>query len=238
VTGNTSDIIGASRAIVLKFKRIVGQEGPTVRPVSVFLFWGLLLTGVWGVTELLHKFVFHITTNSINPFAGTRHLYDLQCFSFRFSHLHHPSFFYEYSNTEPFMYPPIVALLYNFFYSFKLHSTIAFYACAVVPLLLMIFMVARALAYRSLSRTYILSFLGVVILCSYPFWFEYWLGNMEIFVFFLVALGVWAFFRGYGYLAAFCFGLAGAAKIFPLVYFGLLLAKKCIAKSSLASLRL
>ncbi len=42
----------------------------------------------------------------------------------------------------------------------------------------------------------------------------------------MAALGVWAFCKRRNYSAAACFGIAGALKIFPFVYVGLLLSKQ------------
>jgi 2-iminobutanoate/2-iminopropanoate deaminase len=61
---------------------------------------------------------------------------------------------------------------------------------------------------------------------SSPLLFEIKQGNIEIFICWLVAVGVWRIFRGGSYSAAACFGVAGSMKVFPLIYLGLLIAQK------------
>jgi hypothetical protein len=67
--------------------------------------------------------------------------------------------------------------------------------------------------------------LGVAI-TSYPYLFLLQRGNTEVFIWIIVSLGIWAFYRGHGTWAALCFGLATALKIYPLIFFGLFLPRR------------
>jgi hypothetical protein len=123
------------------------------------------------------------------------------------------------------MYPPLMAVVYKFFFGFG-HPIRMFYALTAGSVCAMGLLVARAINRCGVPLSVVAIFLGSVLLLSYPFWFECQLGNMEVYVFILIAGGVWAFFRGRGYTSAACFGLAASMKIFPFVYFGLSIAKK------------
>ncbi len=161
----------------------------------------------------------------MSPFYGLTHRYDLGCFRQRFYYFHSPAFFYNYPATETFMYPPLMAVLYKFFYFFHFQNR-WFYGLTEAAICLMMALLARNLRHRGLFAYRIGLLLGCTLLLSYPLYFENYLGNMEICVFIILAAGVWAFFYSRGYTAAACFGVAGALKIFPLVYVGLLLARK------------
>jgi hypothetical protein len=84
----------------------------------------------------------------------------------------------------------------------------------------------RSLVIRGVDRKATVLLISTAFLTSYPLWYELKQANMEIFVWCLVATGIWCFLSGRGSVAAVCFGVAGAMKIFPFVYLGLFLARK------------
>jgi hypothetical protein len=192
----------------------ITKIGTLPRPVQSFWMAHVFLVAIWAVAILFRWFVLHKGDDLMSPFFGTHHLYDLKCFWSRFSYFHSEAFFHH--GDEPFMYPPLMALVYKFFYHFgDIKMIPAFYSITMVLVGAMSMLVGRAMHRRGASPLVVTLFLGSVLLLSYPLWFEYQLGNMEICVFILVAAGVWAFLRGRGYTSAACFGLAAALKIFP-----------------------
>jgi Glycosyltransferase family 87 len=84
----------------------------------------------------------------------------------------------------------------------------------------------RELVKRGVAVAKAAGFVALSLVFAYPVWYDLKQGNIEICVWVMVALGVWAFCKGHGYSAAACFGVAGAMKLFPLVYLGLLLARR------------
>ena len=87
-------------------------------------------------------------------------------------------------------------------------------------------LLGRALILRGYSVRASLLLTGIALVCSYPLWFEFEQANMEIVTFLLVATGTGAFLSRRGYTAATLFGVAASAKIFPLIYLGLFLARR------------
>lgn len=61
---------------------------------------------------------------------------------------------------------------------------------------------------------------------SYPFHIAGWLLNLEILVWMVLALGIWAYVKERSWLAAICFGIDGERNFFPLIYLGRPLARK------------
>jgi hypothetical protein len=123
------------------------------------------------------------------------------------------------------MYPAPVAPLYGLVY--WLGGRVLYFEISLVAVMLA---VAALFAFSlrrqgtSLARSILIP-AGALVL-SYPAAFELRQGNMELFVFLLIALGVWMFVRGNLHTAAVCIGIAGAMKIFPFVYLGLYLARR------------
>jgi uncharacterized membrane protein len=69
-------------------------------------------------------------------------------------------------------------------------------------------------------------FLSSALLISYPFWFEYLLGNMEICIFLILAFAIIAFLRERWALSATLIGVAASMKLFPFVYLALFLSRR------------
>jgi hypothetical protein len=121
-------------------------------------------------------------------------------------------------------YPATLACLLEFFY--VLPWPLGIFLCAIV----LSFAVAGVLFGRALRRAGVpgagTALLLSVFVLSFPLWFELERANAEAAVWVVVSIGIWAFLRDRRYLAGICFGVAGTMKIFPLVFFGLLLSRK------------
>lgn len=141
-----------------------------------------------------------------------------------FDVFHTAAFFQPNEGRSGFAYPPLVAPLYRFFY--RQHHRISWY------LLLTAFLWAVLLGwvsqvYRAMPHSPRRN-LAVLLsgLLSYPAVFLLERGNLELFVWAAAAAGVFFFHRRRPSLAAVCFGLAAALKLFPIVLFGLFLGQK------------
>ncbi len=122
-------------------------------------------------------------------------------------------------------YPAPALMVYQFFYLFP-HPLLVFMATGVSMFVAAAVLLARALVRRGVARRSAYLFTGAALICSYPILFAMDQGNIEVYLWLLLALGVWAYMRGGWMLAATLFGVAASMKFYPAVYLGLLLAKK------------
>ena len=198
-------------------------------PKELQLFWivTLALGLLCAFSELTCYLLLHLRGVYSWPALPFYDSIDLRCFQRRFDHFHSPAFFSTaYDQGPAFGYPAPGALLYELFFGPHFHPYVLFYVLTLAGLGCLIFLLARAMYRQQVSgRTLALFFSSAVVL-SHPIWFEFLLANMEICIFLILAAGVLAFLRGRSYLAATLFAFAGSIKIFPLIYLGLLLAKK------------
>jgi hypothetical protein len=123
------------------------------------------------------------------------------------------------------MYPAPVALLYESFYASGWPVRF-FFLVTMISVLALAVLLGREMVRRGVDPGTILFFLSSAAVCSYPFWFEYLLGNMEICIFLIVAFGILAFLRGHFVMSATLIGIAASMKIFPFVYFALFLSRR------------
>ncbi len=168
----------------------------------------------------------HVPSPYDYPFLSRdESFWDFILFTGKFQHFHLPEFF----TVDPgmtFLYPAPIAVLYEIFFRFGNLALPLFLLFILECFLSAGFLLHRALIRRGVSPHQSTAFLASSLLFSYPLWFDFKQGNIEIGILLFVALGVWAFCANKGYTAAACFGIAGSMKIFPFIYLGLLLAKR------------
>lgn len=152
---------------------------------------------------------------------------DLFDFRARFFHFHHLDFFsIAHSRGSIFSYPAPVGILYALFFWPNAHIHLIFVVVTSSPLIALVLLLARALKRRGVGTFTSGVFLFTTCLMAYPFWFNYFLANMEICIFLLLAFGVVAYIRGHLYTAAVLIGIAGSMKLFPFILLGLFFARK------------
>lgn len=161
--------------------------------------------------------------------------YDLLSFQGQFRHFHQADFFTS-EGAAGFGYPATAALPYWIFYSFGRFTAVAFYGFSLLVVAISGWLLGRAWVRRGVPARTTAFYLTACIFLSYPFWFQFKDGNMEIVLFALTILGVWMFVRGQGWASATIFGIATAMKIFPFVYLGLFVARKQYGKAAFALL--
>ncbi len=146
----------------------VETSAPVRLPSAVlcFLAVSLCLYFMWAAFDLFRELIQHNHDLHMSPFYGLTHLYDLNCFRLRFDYFHSPGFFFTYPAAETFMYPPLMAVLYKFFYLFHFHSNRWFYGLTEAPLCLMVVLLARTLRQKGLSPYRIGLLLGCTLLLS------------------------------------------------------------------------
>jgi len=116
------------------------------------------------------------------------------------------------------MYPAAVAPLYQLFYAAAPHIVAAYLAFSLSALLFAATLVVRALVRRGFGVATSFGYVTVALLCTYPIWFALTQGNIEIVIWTLLAGGVSLYWRGHGYSAMICFGVAAAAKLYPALF--------------------
>ena len=189
---------------------------------SVFLLAACLLAEFYcrHTGNLNHMPYTHVTLDPSDDYA------DFRMFIGRFRHFHQQDFFSPQWGS-PYLYPASVGMLYEPFYVGHLpYSGQRFLLELLLGMLVIALWFRRALIRRGLSKGAATTFALVGAICSYPFYFEFNRGNMEILIWIFAALGVRAFIRDRPWQAANWIGLAGACKIYPFVYLGLLIARK------------
>lgn len=197
------------------------------QPLRFFWIVNVALSLSCAIIMRASKYLLHLRYPYTSPFNPFRHWVDFTAFHPRFEHFHHLDFF----STAPsfnltFMYPAPEALLYEIFYLPGWHSTALFLFVTGSGVLLLGALLGRAMVERGVRASVTWCFLGSALLFSYPFWFEYVLGNTEVCIFLLVAAGILALLRDRLYLFAGLIGMAASMKIYPFIYLGLLISRR------------
>lgn len=192
-----------------------------------FALWTMLL-GILDVgAKYVCRHVLHLPEAYDNlVFPQSLHRVDFVCFFLRFRDFHHSTFFAtDYAHGLMFMYPAPAALVYQFFYILPRPMGWYLLAC-FAGILTAALQFSGALKKRGISQSSAYLFTAVCVIFSFPLFFNLWLGNMEIFVAFLIWPGLYCVITGRYWLAGFLIGLAGAIKFYPLVFLALLFSKK------------
>ncbi len=186
----------------------------------------ILLAVICAISECIGHFYMHRPEPYNWPFIKFYDNIDVRCFIARFHYFHQLRFFSREPALEPvFGYPAPGAVLYKFFYLAP-HPIVFFFIVSLSLLSLFVATLYRAMRAEGISLRTASIFLATAIVFSYPLWFEFLLGNLEIMAFLMIAAGVLAFLRGHSYMAAALFAIAGSIKIVPLIFLGLLVARK------------
>jgi hypothetical protein len=194
------------------------------RPVLLFLKIDLLLLALAGASEIFSRFALHLGFPYSSPVLY-EYFPDLVGLRSRFQYFHTLRFFTD-TIDPPCMYPAPVAVLYRIFFSFRPHD-LGFFLCFVMLCTAgAAVLFGRKLVREGAGKLQTALLLLFILVTSYPLWIELKQANMEICVWVIVTLGIWCFLHDRGYPAAACFGVAGAMKIFPFLYLGLLLARR------------
>ncbi len=197
-------------------------------PQPLRLFWlGVVLMAI--LTVLSTRLLTHLHGNFYpynDPiFQRVSFQFDFVCFKHRFAQFGTPAF-YTAPDPIPFTYPAPMTLVYESFYGYTPRPHLDFLILCVCAYLAAAALFASALIKRNVRPGTTLAFSGTIALVSYPAILQLFLANMEAVVWIIVALGIWAYVADRDWSAATCFGLAASLKLFPFVYFALLLSRK------------
>src|ERR1035437_10130218 len=195
------------------------------RPLKVFWWINASLALLSAVVVVVNRYILHWGEPYNSPFLPFHHFCDFWAFHDRFDHCHTLDF-YSTTGGSVFSYPAPLSLVYAFFFLAHHNQHSIFTIVTTLPVIGLGILLARAMVARGLPKITASLFVASSLVLSYPFWFEYLLGNIEICVFLITAVGILAWYRGNLYLAAALIGVAGSMKIFPFVYLGLFLSRK------------
>ena len=148
---------------------------------------------------------------------------DIRIYIGRFETFHTPAFF-QYSRHSHFAYPAGAAVLYQAIYAtHRIRSTYC-----IVCLLWALFGMGIFIAalFRRRVRPLFALLLSLTCCLAFPFPFLIQRGNIEIAVWILAALGVFAYMRRSPYLAAILWGIAASIKIYPIFFLGIFLNRR------------
>jgi Glycosyltransferase family 87 len=195
-----------------------------------FALQSSIWTALCFATVGICRFALHLGYPYNYPAPPWSDLYwDFIHWRMRFLLFHSPQF---YDLRDPLMYPAPVVVFYKILLLKPVslwHPQFIVVRFAAIMLLtswaiLVVF--RKALIRRGLAPQSASNFVLVTYLCSFPFWVEMHQGNMEFFVWIIVAGGIWAFWNARSWTSATLFGVAIAMKIFPAVFIGLFVARK------------
>lgn len=162
-----------------------------------------------------------------NPiFIGSSFQTDFVLFGPRFLFHYGTAAFYAVPPPLPFTYPAPMALVYRFFYGYLHRPHVSFILASSGAYLIAAALFARALVKRYVRPAVAYAFAGTITVLSYPVVVQLFVANMEVVVWVVIALGVWAFVADRNGWAATCFGVAASLKLFPFIYFALLFSRK------------
>ncbi len=199
---------------------------PLPRPVRIFWAINFTLGAISFLTYIIaQRYNYPYPCNF--PFLPFKQWIDFRLFRAAFQHFHQLDFFTNAPRVgDPFMYPAPVAMLYQAFYLIGPHGLLAFAVVTGSLTALLTLVLGRAMVRAGARPLVTAIFLIATILASYPLWFEFTLGNMEICVFLIVSFALIAFLNDRLYLAAGLIGLAISLKIFPFVYLALFFSRR------------
>lgn len=195
------------------------------KPIRVFWKLNIALALLCGLGIAFNILVRHRGYPYNWPFLKFNHFVDFYDFRMRFTHYHKTDFF-SATDMTVFSYPPPLGVVYALFYIPRTGAHSLFTAVTTLPCIYLAWLFLRGMVKRGITPGLAATFTLSACLLSYPFWFDYMLGNVEIVLFLLTTAGVLSILRGRPYLGAGILGLAGSMKLFPFFLLGLLISRR------------
>ncbi len=158
-----------------------------------------------------------------NPLSGDRYQ-DLMEFPPVYRMVHTAGFYAGIGNSRV-AYPPLGMVVYALLYATG-HTIGVYLATAAVWLGACVVGLRRALMKAKVGGWEATLFPLTVALVSFPIAELLQRGNIELYLWIVVALGVWAFWQGHYDVAAVLWGLAAAMKLYPVVLLGMFLPSR------------
>ncbi|HEY5055002.1 MAG TPA: glycosyltransferase family 87 protein [Acidobacteriaceae bacterium] len=207
------------------------EKQPMRLPAEMRAFWlGTLVVLLLTLAAGWVKYREGTSPYNWNPLSD-RLFFDLDEYPGTYTLLHSSAFFnnipdkpWPYPMWNPVAYPPFAAAVMAPLYAFRIPGLL-YLIVAAAWLIAILTWAVRRLRRAGLSLKSSIGFPLTVIVLSFPIARLIHQGNIELVVWMLAALGVWAFWRGSNTAAAVLLGLAAAMKLFPIVLLALLLPR-------------
>ena len=208
---------------------------PRVEPLSLpsplrrFLWISIALTALTIAYCLVMFLVLHRGYPYDWPlFIPSERFGDFTIYLKKFALFHQASFF---TTGFPFTYPAPVAVLYEGFRAgFGSYALKAFLLFSVLSFITPAVLFGRTLVARGIAVSQASLFAGATFALSWPMWLLLDRANVEVFVWVVLACGVWAYSRGALWTAAALLACAASLKLFPFVYLALFLNRRDLPK--------
>ena len=195
-------------------------------------------TAICAAFELVCRFILHWGFPYGSPFVPHLWMFgDFRDYGAKFTLFHSRAF---YQHGMVLTYPAPTAAIFKIFLPFStVHAhyktpVLCFLAFIALSALVMLGFFYRALVIRGLSRRAAAFYCGGVYVLSFPLWFELHQANIEVAVWIVVSVGIWAHWTSRSWLASIFLGTAAAMKLFPFVLLGLLVARRQYRQLALA----
>ena len=127
---------------------------------------------------------------------------------------------------DRFAYPAPAAVVYFWLFSMGPYQLAIFLGAIIASALLSAGLFIRKLLQHGISPMQATLFTAGTVLSSWPLLFLYERANLELVIWILAALGVWALLRNHPILAGVLFGLTASIKVYPLVLLALLFSHR------------
>lgn len=207
------------------------------RPLKVFLTVFLLFTAATWISCFIHYRLGHSQAYS-SPFihqSWDRYT-DYRTYYTRFALFFHKREFFAHINHRDFSYfsyPAAGAFVYWVFYHLW-HYIMVYLVLGVGWVCLLAFTFFRLLETRGVQRSVAAGLAFIMLAGAFSFDFMIERGNIELVVCILVFLGFFFYLRRRHNLAATLLGVAASIKIFPVIFFGILLHRRRYGALALA----
>jgi hypothetical protein len=199
-----------------------GKGGmPLTKVLRWFWIGSVLAFGLMLLVNYL-KYLAGVPLNARFPIGGPL-FGDLLEFVPTFQHAHTAGFLRS-TAFSGIAYPPLGAVLYALMYSFG-HPVVFYLGTLALWLGIAIAEVRQRLINNGIGRVTAMLFPLTLAAVSFPIEGLIQRGNIELFVWILTAVGIWAFLRDRDKTAAALWGLAAATKLYPMILLALLVAK-------------
>jgi len=127
---------------------------------------------------------------------------------------------------DRFAYPAPAAVLFSWLYRMGPYQLQIFLAGIVVSAVAACWLFCKSLIRAGLATAPAMVFTGGVLITSWPLLFLYERANIEVIVWLLASLGIWALLRDRPVAAAVLFGLCGSLKLYPILLLALLFSRR------------
>jgi len=178
--------------------------------IALVLFFSMAAAFLW---------LLPLTTSHPVLFPSGPAFEDIIVYKGRFA-LYHTAKFFTSRATSAFAYPPGAAPIYEAFYKTS-DATAAYLIFAAITIFAALIAAFYFLRRRGAAKLFL-----PLLLFTFPLIFLIQRANIEIVLWIIIVLGLLAYRRGLGIVAAILFGIAAAIKLYPILLLGLFLKRK------------